>query len=166
MGGRLRAAVPMVTALLAALVDLLPVLRVGPTGVAPLATLCVTFFWSLHRPDLFGAGAAFAAGLAHDILAGLPLGLTSLILLLVRHVVVVQHRFFGARSFTVVWCCFVLMAIAAVTLRWLLACLWWGRFFAPEPLAIELLLTLAFYPLATLLLARVHHRIGRLAHAS
>ena len=53
------------------------------------------FFWSLYRPDLFGAGAAFAIGLAHDALAGLPLGLTSLVLLLVRHLVVVQQRFFA-----------------------------------------------------------------------
>ena len=79
---------PLATALLAVLVDVLPLFHVGPAGVTPLATLCVAFFWSLYRPDLFGAGAAFATGLAHDALAGLPLGLTSLVLLLVRHVVV------------------------------------------------------------------------------
>ena len=121
LDARLRALLPLATALLAVLVDVLPLFHVGPASVTPLATLCVAFFWSLYRPDLFGAGAAFATGLAHDALAGLPLGLSSLVLLLVRHVVVLQQRFFVARSFPVIWCCFVLLALAALALRWALS---------------------------------------------
>lgn len=166
LDARLRAFVPLATALLAVLADVLPLFHVGPASVTPLATLCVVFFWCLYRPDLFGAGAVFATGLAHDALVGLPLGLTSLVLLLVRYVVVVQQRFFVARSFPVIWCCFVLLALATMALRWALSCLWWGRLFALEPLVFELLLTLALYPLATLLLARVHNWIPRMADAS
>ena len=162
----LRALVPLATALLAVLADVLPLFDVGPASVTPLATLCVAFFWSLYRPDLFGGGAAFATGLAHDALAGLPLGLTSFVLLLVRHVMVVQQRFFVTRPFPVIWCCFVLLALAVLALRWAMCCLWWGRLFAPQPLVFELLLTLAFYPLATLLLARVHNWIPRTGDAS
>jgi rod shape-determining protein MreD len=154
---RLRALLPLATALLAVMADVLPVPHVGPASVTPVATLCVAFFWSLYRPDLFGAGTAFATGLAHDALAGLPLGLTSLVLLLVRQVVVAQQRFVVTRSFSVIWCCFVLLALAALALRWTLASLWWGRLFAPQPLVFELLLTLALYPVATLLLARAHN---------
>jgi rod shape-determining protein MreD len=161
LDARLRTLLPLATALLAVLADVLPLLRVGPASVTPLATLCVAFFWSLYRTDLFGAGAAFATGLAHDALAGLPLGLTSLVLLLVRYVVVVQQRFFVARSFPVIWCCFVLLAMAALALRWALSCVWWGRLFAAQPTAVELLLTLALYPVATLLLARAHNAIPR-----
>lgn len=166
LDARLRALLPLATALLAVLADVLPLLHVGPASVTPLATLCVAFFWSLYRPDLFGAGAAFATGLAHDALVGLPLGLTSLVLLLVRHVVVVQQRFFVARSFPVIWCCFVLLALAALALRWTLSCLWWGRLFAAQPTVFELLLTLALYPAATLLLARAHNVIPRTLDAS
>jgi rod shape-determining protein MreD len=163
---RLRTLLPAATALLAVIADMLPLLHVGPAGVMPLATLCVAFFWSLYRPDLFGVGTAFVAGLAHDALAGLPLGLTSLVLLLVRHVVIVQQRFFVARSFPIIWCCFALLAIAALALRWALACLWWGYLFAPRPIVFELLLTLALYPLATLLLARLHNAIPGTLDAS
>jgi rod shape-determining protein MreD len=166
LDARLRALLPLATALLAVLADMLPLLHVGPASVTPLATLCVAFFWSLYRPDLFGAGAAFATGLAYDALAGLPLGLTSLVLLLVRHVVVVQQRFFVARSFPVIWCCFVLLALAALALRWALACLWWGRLFAAQPMVFELLLTLALYPVATPLLARAYNLIPSTADAS
>jgi rod shape-determining protein MreD len=163
---RLRVLLPLASALLAVLIDMLPLPHVGPAAVMPLATLCVAFFWSLYRPDLFGVGTAFATGLAHDALAGLPLGLTSLVLLLVRHVVVVQQRFFLARSFPIIWCCFVLLATAALGLRWALASLWWGHLFAPRPIVVELLLTLALYPLATLMLARVHNAIPRTLDAS
>jgi rod shape-determining protein MreD len=166
LDARLRALVPLATTLLAVLADVLPLLHVGRADATPLATLCAAFFWSLYRPDLFGAGAAFATGLVHDALAGLPLGLTSLVLLLVRHLVVVQQRFFVTRSFPVIWCGFVLLALAAVALRWALGCLWWGRLFAPQPLIFELLLTLALYPLATLMLARVHNWIPRSVDAS
>jgi rod shape-determining protein MreD len=162
----LRALVPLATALLAVLADVLPVFHVGPASVTAFATLCAAFFWSLYRPDLFSTGSAFATGLAHDALAGLPLGLTSLVLLLMRHLVVAQQRFFVARSFPVIWCCFVLLAVIALALRWTLSCVWWGRLFAPQPLIFELLLTLALYPMATLLLARVHNWIPRTLHAS
>jgi len=166
LDGRVRALVPLATALVAVLADVLPLRDGTATGVTPLWTLCVAFFWSLYRPDLFGAGAAFATGFASDALAGLPLGLTSLVLLLVRHVAIAQHRFFVARSFPVIWCCFLLLAAAALVLRWGLCCLWWGRLFAPQGLAVELLVTLAVYPVATLLLAQVHNRIPRTIDAS
>jgi len=166
LDARLRALVPLTTALLAVLVDVLPLPPAGPAGAAPLATLCIAFFWSVYRPDLFGVSAAFVTGVVYDALAGMPLGLTSLVLLLVRHVAVAQHRFFVARSFPVIWCCFVLLAPAALALRWALCCLWSGHLFAPRPLLLELMLTLALYPLATLLLARVHNQIPRVVDAS
>jgi hypothetical protein len=56
--------------------------------------------------------------------------------------------------------------VAALVLRWALACLWWGRLFAPQSLALELLLTLAAYPVATMLLAQVHNRIPRTLDAA
>ena len=126
----------------------------------------MVYFWSLYRQDLFSPAAAFATGVLYDALAGLPLGLTALVLLLVRQLVVVQQRFFLARSFPVVWCCFLLLAPAAEIARWLLISLWWGRLFALEPVVLSLLLTMALYPLASLLLTRVHNGIPRLAHAS
>jgi rod shape-determining protein MreD len=128
--------------------------------------LCAVYFWSLYRADLFTPAAAFATGILYDALAGLPLGLTALILLLARQLVVVQQRFFVARSFPVVWCCFLVLAPAAEIARWLVISLWWGRLFDLAPVVLSMLLTVALYPLASLLLTRVHGAIPRLAHAS
>jgi rod shape-determining protein MreD len=160
----LRALVPFAVAIGAVLIDVLPLLGLGPWGLTPFTTLCVVYFWSMYRPDLFTAGAAFATGIVYDALAGLPLGAAALMLLLVRQMVVVQQRFFLARSFLVVWFCFLLLAPAIEIARWLLLSLWWGRLFAVEPVVLSLLLTIALYPLASVLLTRIHNGIPRLAH--
>lgn len=162
----LRSLVPFATALLAALIDLVPVVGIGPGGVTPFSTLCVVYFWGLYRPDLFTALATFVVGLAYDALAGLPLGLTSLVLLLVRHLVVVQQRFFLARSFPVIWWCFLVLAPAVELVRWALASLWWGHWFDPQPAVASLLLTVAIYPLISFALSHLHNQIPRLIYAS
>ena len=93
-----------------------------------------------YRPDLFGAGAAFATGLAHDALAGLPLGLTSLVLLLVRHVVVAAAALL--RRPLVPGHLVLLRAAGAGRPGAALGacrCLWWGHLFALQPMVFELL---------------------------
>jgi rod shape-determining protein MreD len=163
---RLRALVPLAVAAVAVLFDVLPLLGLGSWGLCPFSTLCVVYFWSLYRPDLFGAPAAFATGIIYDAVADLPLGLTALTLLLVRQLVIVQQRFFLARSFPVVWFCFLLLAPAVEIARWALISLWWGHAFALQPVLLSLLLTVALYPLASLLLTRIHDAIPHLSHAS
>jgi len=143
-----------------------PVVGAGPASLTSFATLCAVYFWSLYRPDLFTASAVFIVGLVYDALAGLPLGLSSLALLLVRNLMVVQQRFFLARSFPVIWCCFLLLAPAVEAARWLLSCLWWGHLFALRPMLLEMLITMALYPAASWLLGRIHNQIPRLIHAS
>jgi rod shape-determining protein MreD len=162
---RLRLLLPFASALGAVLMDVLPLVGLGPWGLTPFSTLCAVYFWSLYRPDLFGAAATFATGIVYDALAGLPLGLTALILILTRQLVVVQRRFFVGRSFLVVLSCFLLLAPAVEIARWLLACIWWGRLFAIQPILMSLVLTMALYPVASLLLTRVDNRIPRLIHA-
>jgi rod shape-determining protein MreD len=163
---QLRALVPFATALVAVLIDVTPVIGTGPLGLTSFVTLCAVYFWSLYRPDLLTPTAAFVIGLVYDGVAGLPLGLTSLALLLVRSLMVTQQRFFLARSFPVIWCCFILLAPAVEIARWLLSCLWWGHLFALQPAMLELLVTIALYPPASWLLGRLHNQIPRLIHAS
>jgi len=162
---QLRALVPFATGLIAVLIDVAPLIGTGPIGLSSFATLCAVYFWSLYRPDLLTPAAAFLVGLVYDGLAGLPLGLTSLALLLVRSLMVTQQRFFLARSFPVIWCCFVLLAPVVEIARWALACLWWGHLFALQPALLELLVTVALYPPASWLLSRLHNQIPRLIHA-
>lgn len=160
-----RHALPAATALAAVLIDQLPLPTPAASSVTPFVTLGVIFFWSLYRPDLMTAGTAFLIGVTFDALAGLPLGLTALVLLIVRGVMVAHQRFFLAKSFIVVWCCFFLLAPVAEAVRWLIASMWWGRLFALDPLVYQIGLTVALYPLVSWLLVLVYRQMPRISHA-
>jgi rod shape-determining protein MreD len=163
---RLRHLVPLATAVLAVMIDVLPLPGPGIEGLSLFSTLGVVYFWSLYRPDLFTPGAAFLVGLLHDALTGLPPGATSLVLLLVSGLIVAQQRFFLPRPFPVIWACFMLLAPVAIVLRWAIVSLWWTHAFALPPVLVELSLTVVAYPVISLLLSHVHNRIPGLAHAS
>ena len=165
LDAQLRTLLPLLTGITAVVIDAQPLPFAGFEGVASFSTLCVVYFWSLYRPDLLTIPTTFAIGLIYDALTGLPLGVTPIMLLLVRNLLVTQQRFFLARSFPVIWACFVLLAPVALLSRWLLVSLWWGLLFPVAPVVVELLLTLALYPLASWLLGRLHGRIPRVIHA-
>lgn len=166
LDAQLRSILPLATALAALLFDLLPLPVPGLERASSFSILCVVYFWSLYRPDLVTATGAFAAGLVYDAVCGLPLGLTSLSLLLVRNLMVTQQRFFLTRPFPVIWACFILLAPVVVLARWLIACIWWGHLFPLAPLLFELVVTMALYPPVSWLLGRIHNRVPRLIHAS
>ena len=165
LDAQLRSLMPLVTTVAAVTLDQLPWPGAGLEAAGSLTTLCAVYFWSLYRPDLLTPSAAFAAGALYDALAGLPLGATSLVLLLVRNLMVTQQRFFLTRPFPVIWACFILLAPAVMAARWLIVCLWWGRVFDLSPVLFELALTLALYPAVSWLLSRVHNHVPRVIYA-
>lgn len=157
---------PVSTALLAVLVDLMPLPDAAPGSPAPNATLCVVAFWTLVRPELLTPLATFAVGLVLDAAGGLPLGLTPLALLLARAGLLAGRRFLAAQPFAVLWGCFALAALAVELARWLVASLWWRHLFALEPLLFQIGLTVATYPLVSALLTRLHQHVVQKAHAA
>ena len=48
--------------------------------------LIIIYFWSLKRPEVFGNGHVFFAGLLNDVVMGIPLGLSSISYLVVSFV--------------------------------------------------------------------------------
>ena len=45
--------------------------------------LIIIYFWSLKRPEVFGNGHVFFAGLINDVVMGIPLGLSSISYLII-----------------------------------------------------------------------------------
>jgi rod shape-determining protein MreD len=157
---------PLLTGLLAVLVDLLPLPDPAPETLAPLTTVCVIYFWTLYQPDLMTPLAVFVVGLVLDAAGGMPLGLTALSFLIVRSALLTGQRFLVAQPFVVIWACFALVVTAVGAVRWLLASLWWSHLFAVQPILLEAVLTVAIYPVIGWLLARVHHHLSLAPHAA
>jgi len=116
-----RQILPFVTALLAALMMATQTHVPRLNSLMPSLALCVVYFWSIHRPSLFGMGSAFAVGLIQDMLTGVPLGLNTLVLLLTRAGVATQARLFLGKPFSVHWWGFCLIALIAAVTSWVLA---------------------------------------------
>jgi rod shape-determining protein MreD len=159
LDARLRRLLPCATLLVAVLLDLLPLPTTGPASA--FLALGVVYYWSLYRPELLPMPVVFLLGVIYDAVAGLPLGLSSLILLLVRAVMAAHQRFFASCPLLVVWAGFLVVAPLAAALRWFVSCLWWGWLFTPQPILVELGFGLALFPLLAWLLGAVHARIPR-----
>jgi rod shape-determining protein MreD len=96
--------VPTSTAVVLVLLAVLPLRVPGYAAVAPAFALMAVFHWTVYRPDLLPPLIVFLIGLLSDLLAGAHyVGVTPLVLLLGRVVVMHQRRFFMNRPFTVVW---------------------------------------------------------------
>lgn len=161
-----RGALPCLSVLLLVCVDLTPLPSPAPTAIAPLLSLCGIFFWSIERPDLLNNALIFVLTIILDATGGLPLGLTAFALFTTRLVLLAPPRFLAGRSFLVAWACFCPAVVLLLTLRWLLASLYFEHLLAFQPTAFVILLTIAAYPLVSLLLARLQPCLPRIAHAA
>lgn len=159
LGHGLRDLVPLATAFIAVVADLLPLAGLGPDAVTPSLTLVVAYFWCLHRPDLLSALDLFALGLLVDLIGATPPGTTSLTLLAARRLVLAPQRLVLARSFEAGWLGFLATLALVQGLRWGIMSILHGSLFPMAPLGIEAVLTAALYPIAAVVLLRIAHAL-------
>ncbi len=125
------------------------------TAVAPNWVLAATFFFATRRDDLVPAWAAFVLGLLFDVLAGGPLGLSALVLLLVREAGSFLAEPLRGRPFLFEWMCFGITALAAQLLGVLLATALAGALVALPTVVLQLMLTVLVYPAMVLALGLI-----------
>jgi rod shape-determining protein MreD len=147
---------PVMATLLLVLVSVIPSHTPGLSQIGPMMSLISVYYWAVYRPDLLGYGAVFAVGLLEDTIAGTPLGVGSLMLLLVHGVVVTQYKFFHGKSFTVTWWAFVVVAAFASLVKWLCLSALQGTFVSAQAPFYAYLMTVALYPVIGWLLVRLH----------
>ncbi len=159
----LRGLTPLVSTLALTLLSVLPMPLPGFSLITPALTVIAVYYWSMYRPELLPLVAVFLVGLVQDALTGTPLGVSSLVLLLVQGVVVSQRRFFHGKTFLVEWWGFMLVAPCVALANWALLSLYYGVLITPRTVGFQLLLTIAIYPCLAWLLARVQHSVLRSA---
>jgi rod shape-determining protein MreD len=110
--------VPMALTLCLVVMPVMPQRLLSTSHIFPLFTLMAVYYWSMFMPRLMNYTFLFVLGLIQDILFSLPLGGSSLILILFRMLVVSQHRVFGKESFWGLWLWFGLMSALAFAGYW------------------------------------------------
>ena len=139
LGVSLRGLVPFTLGLVFVFITVAPWRLPGLDPVMPMFALMAVFYWSVYRPDWLPYTATFTLGLIQDLLSGTPTGMTALIFLVVQAVVVV--------------------APAATFTGWFVSSLVYGGVVPVEPVIVQLLLTVLFYPPLTWILGRFHNLI-------
>lgn len=153
-----RSALPTVLAIGFIFVGIVPWPLPGLSSVAPLFGLIAVHYWTVHRPLVMPAAAAFLLGLVQDLLGGGPIGLNALVLVLVHAVVMAQRPHLARRPFIVDLCGFAMVAAGAVAVTWLVACIYFMRLIGMEALMIQYFLTVCAYPAFAWLFSRL--RLG------
>ncbi|RCK43136.1 cell shape-determining protein MreD [Thalassospira profundimaris] len=156
-----RSTVPAFSVFVLLLVGLLPYSIPKLADVTPALTLMAVFFWAVNRPDLMTGFAAFMLGLIQDLLTGLPLGVSSLVFLLVQAASANQGRFFHNKAFTVMWWGFAIVAGPAFLLQWLFSSALSGALLPFVPLMISYLITAGMFPLVAWILVRIQNGLLR-----
>jgi rod shape-determining protein MreD len=145
---------PIATTLLATVISIQPAQIPGYAALTPAFTLMAVFHWTIYRPDLLPPLALFLVGLTQDLLAGAPLGVTALILLLVRATVMPRRRHFVDRPFPFVWAGFTILAGGAMLFLWMLHCWLDGVLVDFRGTVFRAVLTVSMFPMASYLLGR------------
>ena len=91
----------------------------------------------------------FFVGLLQDILVGMPLGFSAIILILIRALAVSQKRVFLGKSFLMLWWGFGLVAFLAAFGLWILTIIYNQIFLDPRPILFQASLTIVIFPVVS-----------------
>ena len=133
------------------------------SSVMPLLAVMAVYYWSIFRPELMPAAAAFGIGLVQDALGGGPLGLMALVLVAVRGICFAQRKVFFRKSFLVGWFGLGLVAAGATFGMWLVATIYYMTLINPAPGLIQLAITIVLYPAVSWLFNRTEQSVLRWA---
>ncbi len=145
---------PFATGALAALLSVTPIAVPGLAIATPAFALMVVYHWTIYRPDLLPPSGVFAIGLFVDLLDGTPyLGLSSLVLLVARSLVLRQRPLVANRDFAVVWAGFLVVAAIVTALEWAVTSILNEAPLGSRPFLFQAIVTAACFPVASYLLA-------------
>lgn len=143
----LRGSTPFVLTLLLALLSVVPTGISGFAIVTPALVSISVFYWSIHRPYLMSAPLVFLLGIFSDFLTGAPLGLTSLMLLVIHGIALSQRRVFVGKAFLLTWWGYFFVAFGIGVISWLVTCIYSLTLIPITPIMTQFFLTLLVFPL-------------------
>ena len=150
---------PIVSTLLATVISIQPAHIPGDAALTPAFSLMAVYHWTIYRPDLLPPLALFLAGITQDLLTGVSPGVTALVLLLARALVLRQRRHFVNRPFPFVWAGFTVLTGGAMLFFWTLYCLLDGMVVDFRGTVFRAVLTISMFPIASFLLGRTQRTL-------
>ena len=138
---------PFLLTLALVILNIIPLEIPGFSQVVPLMPLMAVYHWAVYKSELLPAYAVFIVGLLQDIFSGAPIGVYTLVFLMVYGMVIWQHRFLFGKSFSIIWLGFSIVSAGAFLLAWALISLWNFSLIDLHAVFFQYLLTAAFFPI-------------------
>lgn len=151
----LRQAIPLLSILAISFLGLINLPFPNYTTIAPAYTLIAVYCWTVWRPDLVPYLGIFLIGVFEDFLRGTPAGATALLLLVTQVFVRSQRRFLFGRTFDTFWVGFAVVCVAVAILEWIVMSLAYGTLISATAAIFRYLLTIAVFPVLSVLLLRL-----------
>jgi len=152
---------PVLLGLLLVLIFRLP-LRVEFLGMyMPYVSLIFVYYWVINGRRYVPFILVFLLGLFEDMVTMGPVGLNSIVLLVLAAGLFNQRRFFINQSFLVGWAGFCIICIGATFFRWMLESIYANNFLSMWPLIFQAIITMLFYPLLGALFGSLRKRLKR-----
>lgn len=156
----IRAGVPALATVLMILIAVLPTDFLRSGMMSFLVALTCVFYWSIYRPDLMPAWAAFLIGIFTDLVSGGPIGLSAIVLLAIHWIALGQRRALIGKAFPIAWLGYLLISAAACAIYWLIACIYFTSLLSLQPIVAVYIVGILVYPFAAFLLWRLHLVVG------
>lgn len=153
--------VPVTTTLALVIAGRVPLGIPGLASVAPWLPMIAVFYWALNRPDLMPPTAAFAIGLAEDILSGAPIGANAAVFVLLHAGLETQRGFLLNKPFAILWFGFAVAALAAALLVWLATMAASLALIDGRAVLLQAMTTIGAFPIVFRLLWRCHVTVLR-----
>ncbi|MCY4191252.1 MAG: rod shape-determining protein MreD [Rhodospirillaceae bacterium] len=150
---------PLMTAMVASLVGLIAVPAPDYSHIAPAFTLIAVYCWSIWRPDLMPLLAVFLIGVFEDMIRGLPLGVTALVLLTAAIFAQNWRGLVLERSWKRFLSTFCRVVLLCMAIEWLAMSILIGDLLDPTAALLRYLLTMLLLPVGTAILLTIR-RVG------
>ena len=157
---------PVATTLLAMALSFEPLRIPGFGEATPAFALMAAYYWTISRPGLLPASALFAVGTLQDLLCGSVPGVTALLLLLCRAILLQRRHLIIDRPFPVVWAGFALLTGGAMLVLWTLHSLFAGKMLDFRSPGCSAVLTMSLFPVANFLLGRSQRALSGAGRAA
>jgi rod shape-determining protein MreD len=161
LDGYARDLMPFAATFALVIVGAVPLQVPGLQNVAPWLPMIAVFYWSLNRPDLMPAAAAFLLGLVQDVLSGAPVGTNAAMFVLLHAGVQSQRGFFHNKSFAILWLGFAVATLAAALLAWLLMMALTFSLVDGRAVLLQAITTIGCFPIVFRLLWHCHVEVLR-----
>lgn len=131
--------------------------------IRPFFILMALYYWSIYRPSLLHPFVVFLYGFIFDIVLGFPLGLHSILFLVIQWVIKSQRLFFMGQTYLVVWIGFTVTTFSALLIEWIFFSVLSAGFVPYSAMINNLVITVFLFPLVSYFFILMH-RFLPIAH--